>query len=96
MKLRTNVKCCGHKSKDGGSQRYGNADEPFLGRRVMCTTVNLLPECQVVVCSPMEVRLEGYPCDPVKHEVRELWHTREFRVIGTAITWTYSEVKQID
>lgn len=62
----------------------------------MCTTVNLLPERQVVVCSPMEVRLEGYSCDPVEHKVRELRDTREFRVIGTAITWTYSEVKQID
>ena len=52
------------------SQANGNAGEPLLGRRVLRSVVNLLPERQAVVRA--RVGLERRAGDVVEHDIGDL------------------------
>lgn len=46
-----------------------NAGQPFLGRCILCTFVDLFPQSQLVVCT--SVGLERCSSDIVEHEIRK-------------------------
>lgn len=47
-------------------QQYRNAEEEFLGWRVLGPVVDLFPHVQIVICSRVE--LKWHTTHPVEHE----------------------------
>ena len=54
----------------GGSQSYGDEEEPLFGRRILCALIDLFPEREVVVRTAVHFVLERDARHPVEHKIR--------------------------
>lgn len=77
------------------SQPDRHCEKPFFSGSILGSLVNLFPQCQIVVCSAMQIGVEWNASDAMKHYIGNLFGTSVIPKVGDRALHAHQKVSKV-